>query len=170
QHRRLGGIGIGDEAAVEDVGGTRHIGDRGADHAAGAAFGRGDPVARRARGGEKLLRLRHRPMTPCQSPAAATVASPAKSPAQRSSVIVAPAGPLRSAQPTGPGFQMSKRRKKRKGATQPGQAESAQSSMPRTQKAAAGNSSAIHWPATSSMTISDGSLSAAPATVRATAQ
>jgi len=38
----LGAVGIGDQAAVEDVGRTGHRGDRGRDQPAGAAFRRHD--------------------------------------------------------------------------------------------------------------------------------
>ena len=55
QHRLLGGVGIGHEAAVEDVGRAGDVGDRRADHAAGAAFRRGDHAPARAGRGEKAL-------------------------------------------------------------------------------------------------------------------
>ncbi len=48
----LGGVGIGHEAAVEDVGGARHLGDRAGKEPAGAAFRNGENDAR-------LPRARH---------------------------------------------------------------------------------------------------------------
>ena len=59
---------------------------------------------------------------PCATPASERRRRrPPAAPAMTSSSIT-PVGPLRrSAQPTGPGFQMSKRRKRTKAATQPGQ-------------------------------------------------
>ena len=41
QHFGLGGVGVGDKAALEPVAGARHIGAAGGDQAAGAAFGSG---------------------------------------------------------------------------------------------------------------------------------
>ena len=42
EHRALGVVGIGDEAAVDDVGGAGNVGQRAGDQAAGAGFGGGD--------------------------------------------------------------------------------------------------------------------------------
>jgi hypothetical protein len=43
QHLGLGAVGVGDEAALEDVGGAGDRADRAGDQAAGAALGRDQP-------------------------------------------------------------------------------------------------------------------------------
>ena len=56
EHLHLGLVGIGDEAAVDDIGRAGNVGERRRDHAAGAGFGGGEqdavaPGRRRARRG-----------------------------------------------------------------------------------------------------------------------
>ena len=65
---------------------------------------------------------RHSPRTPCEkAPPAGSTPIAAIAPAMISSIMT-PNGPfLRSAQPTGPGFQMSNRRNSTNAAIQPGQ-------------------------------------------------
>src|SRR5690606_37053032 len=115
--------------------------------------GQGDLHLALARGGQDVLDAGHRPMIPCESPAARIVHSAAKSPAQRSSSITPAASRRRAARPTSQGFQMSNRRKKTNAATQPGQGKRSDE-RPISQKPSEGAQSAIHWPTSSSMTIS----------------
>src|SRR6185437_10470102 len=159
QQFAFGVIGISDEAALENVGGAGDLGQKRRDQAAGAAFRRGDlqaAAAGRAQqrfGGVKQgtgeghsgTKWRKR-MTPI----------PAIRPASMSSAITPrPPEILRSAQPTGQGFQMSNSRNRRKATAKAGREIPAGGANPPSgnkQKA-----QASHWPASSSMTHSDGS-------------
>ncbi len=60
---RLRGVGIGDEAALEDGGRARDLGDGGGDEAAGAAFGGGDPDPARSRARDDVVRRAHAMIT-----------------------------------------------------------------------------------------------------------
>ena len=62
EHLHLGFVGIGDEAAVDDIGRAGNVGERGGDHAAGAGFGGGEHDVLRSAGvehgsGERVERL-----------------------------------------------------------------------------------------------------------------
>ena len=73
EHLHLGLVRIGDEAAVDDVGGAGDVGQRGGDHAAGAGFGGGEHDAARPAGvehgaGKRLERASPSPLIRASSP------------------------------------------------------------------------------------------------------
>ena len=156
EHRGLGRVGIGDEAAVEDVRGAGDVGQRRADQAAGAAFGGGDAPARARGPPSSTARARASAIMrshPCAIAASAATHDGGHARPAMTSSSITPVGPLRrSAQPTGPGLPASNSRNSRKAATQPGQGKTC-AAAPACQSPSDSGQSAIHWPTTSSMTI-----------------
>ena len=160
EHLVLARLRIGDEAALEDVGRARDLGQRAGDQAAGAAFGGRElqPLAARAldKRFRQAPRMRSGNISDQSFASAARRKAPRTTPATRSSTMT-PTPPGKRLEPptSARASHMSNRRNRKK--------RQHVRRASRRRRIERDRDSASHCPATSSITHSDGSAALSPA-------